>query len=51
MDGLNFTIAPAMGANWPANTIITITIAAAATDVVGDVLGADLSASFTTSAM
>jgi hypothetical protein len=50
MDGLNVTIAPAMGANWPANTTITITIDATATDVVGDVLAAPVDpVSFTTS--
>ena len=52
MDGLNVTIAPAKGANWPANTTMTVTIDATATDVVGDVLAAPIApVSFTTSAM
>ena len=51
IDGLTCTIAPA-GANWPANTTITVTIDATATDVVGDVLAAPIApVSFTTSAM
>jgi hypothetical protein len=52
MDGLNVTIAPKMGASWPASSTITITIDATATDAVGDVLAAPVApASFTTSAM
>ena len=52
MDGLNVTIAPKMGATWPASSTITITIDATATDAVGDVLAAPVApASFTTSAM
>ncbi len=53
MDGLNVSIAPAMNANWPASSTITITIDATAPDLVGDTLGAAVSAPgvFTTSAM
>jgi hypothetical protein len=52
MDGLNVTIGPPKGTNWPAGTTITVTIDATATDIVGDVLAAPIApVSFTTSAM
>jgi hypothetical protein len=53
MDGLNVSIAPAMKANWPESSTITITIDATAPDLVGDTLGAAVPAPgvFTTSAM
>ncbi|HVV52029.1 MAG TPA: Ig-like domain-containing protein [Polyangia bacterium] len=49
MDGLNYTVTPK--AKWPASSTITITVDAAATDVVGDTLGTAAQKFFNTSAM
>jgi hypothetical protein len=48
MDGLNVSIVP--DANWPASSLITLTIDDSAPDLVGDTLGAPVLGSFTTSA-
>ena len=47
-DGFNLAITP--DANWPASSIITITIDATAPDAAGDPLGSIASTTFTTSA-
>jgi len=57
MDGLNVTVMPhgmtadGMPLDWPANSKIDITVDATTPDVVGDTLGAAVSASLTKSAM
>jgi Big-like domain-containing protein len=51
-DGLNVTLTPHM--NWPASSVITVTLAATAADVLGEQLGAagaPPAATFTTGAM
>jgi hypothetical protein len=45
-DGLNVTVAPMD--TWPANATVTITVAATATDLAGDTLGAPATGSFHT---
>jgi hypothetical protein len=50
-DGLNVSIVPAAMANWPASSVISITVDASTPDLLGETLGAPVMNSFTTSAM
>jgi hypothetical protein len=49
MDGLNVSVTPTTA--WPASSTVDIKLDATTPDVLGDTLGADLTTSFTTSAM
>jgi hypothetical protein len=51
MDGMNVSVAPMGATDWPPNSTIDIKVDATTPDVVGDTLGADVTASLTTSAM
>jgi hypothetical protein len=57
MDGLNVNVAPSgktadgMPLDWPADSTVDIKVDATTPDAVGDTLGADTTATFTTSAM